>query len=610
MKYIYKTLLLITAIILHSCSSENMQQEGYQSQETGITCTVEPMVYDEGETTRSSLSLGPSGMLFSWEVGDRLTVFAEGSDDSQNIYTLSYKHSDKSANFQSTKFQLVKDDRYYAISTTERSEPSLVSLPDKRNITLSYKGQRQKANKNTEHLGAFDYLAATNIADDVNHIGLHFLHLGPTLRVIFTNLPEGKKFKKMEMYDSENTFRNPIQTINLSNGVGADGEYAPYFNPQDITSSEYLNSERFSIMLGEQNAGEEQGIAPEGTDIRLEVFIKIPPVDLTGKKIVFFLTPVNSTDNPYYISVDGKNLVGGTAYQMKAKAVKAENYKVKLQINHKWQNGAVTDATRATGDPGKDDDIALPKYIYYVFCVDGKVQEVAPLNGEGEKAVNSISVSGNGNDKWVTSDDKTISTYGQEFTFTVSEVNKSKGKHVYFVASTEDLSESFPSSIKEGDLEANVIRTLKYDIKNTATTNAALDDSQVFLRDLYSTPWSATNFVGDLNDYYKTITLYHTAAKVDLTWNSESVLTGSISANNVKKTDLFLFKPTENTSASGSYTVSAPITTGTMYNGRQVFYLPQFNTYNVTIGTNTQDVQFSPSTANGFTSWLRWLKTY
>lgn len=573
-----------------SCTSDETTG-GNDTQSIGLDCKAAPVEYEEG--SRSTLSLGESGMVFSWEQNDQLSVFYSESDQTAAIYTLNffYDEHQTSANFKSEGFMLTADKRYYAISTTEAKAPKGVSIPDKRNIVLTYAGQIQKGNKSTAHLGAYDYMAASGVAEGDDHVGLDFKHLGCVVRVIMDGLPANIEFNKMEMYDTENSYLQPSRTFNMTKGLAADGTYTPALDAVDITSAEYKTSDRFSLKLEGEETG--HGMKAGGTDItdgRLDMFIELPPANLIGKDLIFMV--YGSNNNAYYIKCAGKDLKAGKAYQMKGTAQETTSYTVKIKVNHEWQLGSTLDSRATSGDPGLDDKFPYPTNLYYVLCVGEKVKTF--------QKIENIDAA-----KWARSADNAISTYSEQLTFEFDDTEKDKTKNLYIVASNDDLSSSF-SSVTTSTTEAQ-IQSLVYSISGS--------DEQSFMKNLYSTPWtgSVSSFVGNLgSDYFKDIILYHVAAKVDLKWNSTLTLTGNVSVNNVKNTNLYIFKPTENTYDTGSYTATSTIGGDQQYNGRQVFYLPQFATckYNVTVGSNTGDITFAPATTNGFTSWLRWLKKF
>lgn len=638
----------IAALLLVSCTSDNNTSAGNEANvQEGVMATVAPFEFDN--TTRSTLYFDKDyGMQFKWNNSDEITVLPGADEEGsvRGIYNLTSGGGSPKAHFKCSLFQLKEKYRYFAFSMKERTTPSVVRISDKSNITVDYSGQRQLENGTgenaTAHLGQYDFMVSTGVCPEGqnDHVDFDFKHLGLTMYVIITGLPENAKYRKLEIYDSKNTYRQPVRQINLTNGLSVDGKtYNPYFNAEDIQSETYRQSPRFSLFLGQDTNNnnvnsDDEGITV-GSDGKLDLFVELPPVDMRNNTFIFTLEPSDG-GKPYYMKCDGdfykRQFLAGYAYMMSGAAQEVTTFEVSLKINHDWQLGSTL--SRATGDPGVEDHFEKPNYIYYVYCVGGKVQAV---NEKPFNRVPAIPTSGSDTPTipttdWLTSSDKVFDTYQRTFTFTVSNEDKDKVKNVYFVASMEDISSSF-SEISAGDDESNV-QALLYSIPAKRTEPVETDAeyqtrSQTFLKNLYSTPWSTqATFVGSLKDPYQDVILYHTAAKVDLKWNSNvSVIDNdhtTVSVNNVQSTNLSLFQPatvngTTNHTGTNNYTVTSTIEEDRKFYGRQVFYLPQFATttspntsrYNVTIGNKTaEDVDFSPATTNGFTSWLRWQKVY
>ena len=629
--------LAFSLLLLAACASDNdasSTDNGGKNDYEGVTASVAPMEFET--PSRSSLSFGSSGMEFKWDSNDELTILSDVDNSSRSLYTLKQLVANLTARFDGGGFKLVPSARYFAFSKKERknsNESGYINIPDKANITVDYSGQRQVESgtdaDNTKHLGDYDFMASTaTCSPDVeDQAHFDFQHLGFTMYVKMLGLPEGKKYKRLEIYDSKNEYRKPVRTIDLSKGLNATtGTYTPAFNAEDLQSEAYKTAPRFSLLLGE-NDGE--GITV-GSDGKLDLFVELPPVDMSDNTFVLSLVPADSETEPapYYMKCEDqlykRQYQAGKAYMLTGTAQPVDRFNVRLRINHDWQLGNAV--SRTTGDPGNEEKFEKPKFVYCVFCVGGAVQQIGEDNAYFKKIETPNETD------WKRSNDKVFDTYQVKvhnnttnqdeyvdatLSFTVND--KTKTKNVYFVASRVELDDIFNTTKITSETTEEQVQNLVYSIQNTSSSNSALDNSQTFLRDLYSTPWeSQSTFIGALKDPYQDVILYHVAAKVDLKWNSSAMLSGNVSVNNVMSTNLSLFKPTNNSSAeSANYTVTNAIDEETMFNGRQVFYLPQFNTYNVTVGGNVQDgsdghplVTFTPATTNGWTSWLRWLKKY
>lgn len=649
----------ISALFLNSsCSDEIVSEEvkPVEQTESGIYAETHPM---ELIDSRSSLVFDNVNkmMAFSWTADDKLTIFALNDDQAKQEYSLLDGAGGLKAHFTSSSFKLAKDQRYFAVSKVQNNAGGETTIPSQNNIYLDYSGQIQKGNASCDHLAKYDYMVASGLCTVEDQVYFDFQHLGFTLRVLmYTESAADKdefdetKFTSLQIYDSGNMFRQPKRKFAFSAGYNDTYKtYVPSWPEQDIANDAKL----FSIKL-RSGASDTEGIKPKdtrcdgtsptGENYRLISYIELPPVDFTNKTIGFILKGTNSSDKEvvYYATYPGFAMNMGKIYQVNLKLKKTTPYEITLKINHDWQLGNTNDSRAGTGDPGNEDKFDVPPYLYYIYCVGGYVRNVEPVEGADlTKAipVNKIHVDGkkcdnttDADDEWTT--DKSISTYGKKLVFPMADAEKDKSKHLYVIASRTQLPETTFSGITGSTYESptagtpeSTIRNLMYSIGGVKTPNISIDASgdaankasQLFMRDLYSTPWDEKNFSGDLKNPVQDVFLYHVAAKVDLNWNSATPLNltapnNLIKVSDVNSTGLKLFTPTDNSGATGSYTVQNAITEGTMVNGRQVFYLPQFNSYNVSIGTHSYNtsgsnpVTFSPATTNGWTSWLRWLK--
>lgn len=619
-------LMAICSSVFMSCSSEDdvvTPQVDYST----VYCEAAPILTQQ-LGSRSSLSYTSGKMVFQWDGHDCLTVFAKDVDNETMLYTIitqdSYSHQ---ASFHSDGFGLTADKIYYALSKKEGyGGGSETRIPDQRNISIDYSGQEQRGNANPAHLGKYDFMGAAAKCEENNGTQFSFKHLGSTLRIVLMSKDTDENFKNytftnLEIYDSGNSFVQPVRHFSFANGLDSDGNYEPVWPAQTLN-----NPTRFSVAL--RDADGNNGVKPSedfndgsGTNEYkdLVVYAEVPPTDFTGKKVNFILSGYDSANGNapvLYYATDyhaesthtNFNLEAGHAYVIYAYANQTEDYLVTLKVNRMWQHGYTS---RATGDPGYDKEYNLPSNVYLFFCAGGVIKQITSYNPA--KA------------DWIPNADETVFTLKTDVGKTttlfagqgLTETQKSSLR-VYAIAADEEIAHGLAVNGSE-DAVKNLVYTY---------------NGQDKMRDLYSTPWvDNATFIGNLNEPVKDIILYHVAAKVDLKWNSPTILTGNVSVNNFQKNNISIFQPTTNgstTEFTGTLTAteSTPITTNTQWNGRQVYYLPQPSdgAYNVTIGSHIHDgthdkdggttgtlipkVTFSPNTEGGYTSWLRWLKQY
>lgn len=592
--------LAFCAGMLTSCSSDS-DLAGNGSSSIGENRLTAEAHSKEVENigTRSALKYdAQKGMVFSWTTDDKLIVFAEENYWAKQTYSINPSQDGiytRVANFSSADFKLTVDKRYYALSKDESNGGGPgTNIPDQKNITIDYDGQIQMGNASSTHLGRYDFMATSAVCEEEDMLHFDFQHLGATIRMIVMKKSADTyfptiRFTELELYNSDNTLRQPLRRFDLSAGVQPDGSFAPAMAEPELTA----DSKRFTIALRDQD-DPTQGILPtsdfndgSGTNNYndLVVYMEVPPVDLRTKTMGFVLHGKDSDgkDVTYYGKYNGINIAAGKAYNIYFYAERTTDYEVTLKVDHDWKYGNAV--TRATGDPGFDKDFELPKAAYLFFCANGKVQQVNEYTGLDDS-------------RWSTVNN--ISTFDTKTTLATKEDINPTTLRVYAIAAPSAITHGITTSSTEDDVKA--------------LTYTYSDQNQ--MRDLYSTPWADDDsFVGKLTDPMQDVFVYHTAAKVDLKWNNTATtpLSGSVAVNNFQSTNLSIFQPTQN--GTGVFTstttqsISTAITPGTCWNGRQVYYLPQFanNQYNIQIGNsyNTLFEFTGTDTAGGFTSWLR-----
>lgn len=603
MKHNFSYLLIAIVAMLTACTAEENVSGGNNNEEKpkGIYGSAESkVVVNEDLDSRSVFYYTTNALKFAWKAGDKLSVFPDESS-SKLIYTLKDSGIGKSnASFSGEGFTLKKGKTYYAFSKEIDGSPT--------SINVTYAGQRQESNYTLptsgemplENLGDYDFMMATSVCEEEDAAFFEFQHIGYTLGLVLENVPTDQRFKAIEIYDSGNKYRQPNRTIDLTDGTSD-------WKTVDMTTTENQKAPRFTLNLGlapgDPDYEEDYiGISPT-SDGKITAFIELPSFDFTNSSLIVSLINSNPDDKNYYAEYSPmKKYVGGTTYMKRLQVKEATSFKVNLKINHTWQHGNVAEKSRATGDPGVEDKFELPTHLYYVYCVGGNVRQI------GQNFYTELS---DIQDNWTPTADKGISTYKDDFVFTIDKnADTDKTKHVYFVAATKDLSACF-SKINASTTEEE-IKKLVYSISGSQ------EETQAFMRDLYSTPWDAGSFVGDLKDPVQDVYLYHVAAKVDIKWNSKNALDGNVSVNNVQNNNLLLFQPTQNGAitftepTTNTYSVNTAFDTGNKWNGRQVYYLPQTadGKYNIGIGSNAFNnfdfnSQTNISTEGGFTSWLR-----
>lgn len=298
--------------------------------------------------------------------------------------------------------------------------------------------------------------------------------------------------------------------------------------------------------------------------------------------------------------------------------------------------------TRATGDPGLDDELPPPAHLYAFAWVYGANDEYTfyythrggltstdwtyTLGTDSEDAsaryrlnkklvipsVVSVKKSNDGDQVG------RIYAIATNKELTAEQLKTIAGSYASVVTATPGTDD-----ISTGSFDSSPEYTL------AQATLSLADWTSDELRDLYTTPYADPNkdYQGVGNGYVVynsssankilcgTLRLYHCAAKVDFTWEMDASLRATESVSGITlwelPTSCRLFSPTWN--PDEEYT-SVSITTDvdTKWIGRQYFYILQPNTGEFTYSVSysgeraTTNSRFSPTTVNRvFTGWYR-----
>lgn len=591
MKKNYILLALSMSLAFFSCSSDEENAAGggqVQQTTTETEAVISGYIYgegmdDSGLSTRSTYTPTKAGLDFKWEYGDKIAAYSE--KDAFITFESHTKDSGINAAFhcldtEDHTYTFEPNSWYWAIFPYDAEER------DRNNIHFDFSGQRQVANGDYAHLAKYDFNVARTYCTRQEKVHFDFKHAASVVRFKLT-LPAGMpqtSFKRLELKAADNSFIQTTRICDLVNAGEDEGEeYKPNFisiYDDDIDEKE---DDIFYVDLGKD---EKSGISVKGGET-LTVYITIPSDNLYGKNISATLVPMDESTKYYYVTVDGKDFQPGYAYGYTKTMIETTKVKVNLQVNTKWQLGNVAETTRsASGDPGKEDVFDKPKNVVVYTFVNNKLVYTNVINGIPES-------------DWTVSGDLLV--YTKDINPDVN-ILDAKSIHVYAYASNQAITMT-PSTIADGTDES-VLRNATF-----TTTNQSL------LKNLYSIPYSASDFKGNvpLSNPSIVATLYHVAAKVDLQWGVDATTTKFNGYTVNKLLDKgYLFRPAENATA-GSKTYTYTATPATQYYGRDYFYAIQQKDFPLSIKltkngkaeSSYKTIDFSTETTGNLTYWLK-----
>lgn len=283
MKSLNKLLLLISSILISSCTSNDITEnltEGINQ----IRFTASDFKYTNN--SRTAFTISNNGAEFKWTENDTVGIFP--NTGSQVYFPMQSGAGTKTATFDGGGWAL-KSSSTYAAYYPFKGDMYL----DKTIIPVSYVGQKQFGNNSTEHLGAYDYMAAVASMPENGNVDFNFKHLGCLVQL---NIPlkDACTVTSIILRTEDKSFVTKGSLDLTSSSISINNlEYSDVFN---------LSVEEMAFSEANQNA---------------TVYFMMAPVDLTGKEIGIQVY-VNGNILPFNYSFTGKNFAAGSAYSLTA----------------------------------------------------------------------------------------------------------------------------------------------------------------------------------------------------------------------------------------------------------------------------------------------------
>lgn len=238
------------------------------------------------QNSRSSVSISESGASFSWGQNDTVGVFPNKGD--QVSFAMEQGAGMQTATFSGGGWALKSSSTYSAYYPYNFYNRDIHKIP------VSYLGQVQSGNANTEHIGAYDFMAASIVSPENGAVAFDMQHLGCLVQM------------KIDLNEIDN-----IQKLTLR--CGDEDEQVFITNGYvDITSTtpkiESLNANyanTIDIELKDFNVAQDEEAI---------VYFMMAPVDLENKELEVLIT--NANGNLRTFQIEGKEFVAGKAYSM------------------------------------------------------------------------------------------------------------------------------------------------------------------------------------------------------------------------------------------------------------------------------------------------------
>ena len=337
MKTIYHIKASLMALAaMAACTEMEIRDESQDTTNNGLLqelCITGKDFQLDGET-RSSVTIGESGASFAWGEDDVIGIFPDKGD--QVSFAMDEGAGTQTATFSGGGWALKSSAKYAAYY------PHVYENRDLTKIPVSYVGQTQNGNGNTDHIGAYDFMAAGVSTPENGAVAFDMQHLGALVQLTIT-VPEPSTLTKVVLTSS--TEFTETGTIDLTADIPA------------ITADTQSNT--FEIALN--------NIATTEANENVTVYFMLAPVDLSDSELTVTVHFADATLRE--VELTGKNLQAGKAYKLSAEIKVIPNY----QIWYTSTYGKISPDSDAFG-------VAITSNVYQdgegIITFDGDVRKI------------------------------------------------------------------------------------------------------------------------------------------------------------------------------------------------------------------------------------------
>ena len=289
MKAIYHIKVsLLTLAAMVACTEMEINNESQDSTNNGLLqeLTITGKDFQFEDATRSSVTIGESGASFTWDEDDVIGIFPDKGD--QVSFDMAEGAGTQTATFSGGGWALKSSSRYAAYY------PHVYENRDMTKIPVSYVGQTQNGNANTDHIGAYDFMAASVTTPENGAVAFDMQHLGCLVQLNLT-IPEPANLCSIEIGGGDKFFWH-----NATYDLTSD----------DIIFTGFTKDRNYCLTIDLKN------IKTIEKNQVVTIYFMMNPVDLSNKEIVVTANCWGGGAQYYsIIKFDSQNQKAGYAYK-------------------------------------------------------------------------------------------------------------------------------------------------------------------------------------------------------------------------------------------------------------------------------------------------------
>lgn len=279
-----KQILIKTSVLLSftvaACTQDVVVEttQNYDNGELLQELSITGKDFQFENETRSSVTIGESGASFTWDEDDVIGIFPDKGD--QVSFAMEQGAGTQTATFSGGGWALKSSAKYAAYY------PHVYENRDMTKIPVSYVGQTQNGNNNTDHIGAYDFMAAGVSTPSNGKVAFDMQHLGCLVQLKIT-IPNTGTLSSVTLSSDEEIF--------VEKGYIDLSATTPSIVPTQTTSSLNLDL---------------KDVVTTVTNETVIIYFMMAPVDMTGKTLAIKVGDIVGI-------VEANNFEKGKAYQLK-----------------------------------------------------------------------------------------------------------------------------------------------------------------------------------------------------------------------------------------------------------------------------------------------------
>ena len=296
-KFFTRATALLSLFAVVACSEDALVENTPVADGTIKEISITGKDFQFDGVTRSSVSITESGASFTWDEDDVIGIFPNEGD--QVSFAMDNGAGTQTATFSGGGWALKSSATYAAYY------PHVYENRDMTKIPVSYVGQTQNGNANTDHIGAYDFMAASVSTPSNGKVAFDMQHLGCLVQLKIT-VPNAGTLSSVTLTADEEVF--------VEKGYIDLTATAP-----SIISTQTASSLNVDL----------KDVATTTTSEVVTVYFMMAPVDMTGKTLTVKVGDIVGT-------VYAKNFEEGRAYQLVASLKVSDPIAVDLGLSVKW----------------------------------------------------------------------------------------------------------------------------------------------------------------------------------------------------------------------------------------------------------------------------------